>query len=177
MTTRTRFAIAAVGVGSLALMSCGVRRANTRVPAPRIIAHSEWQASPPLGYAADATRRNIRAGDSLTFRDLRIGAVATSVDSTATPAVDVVRLRLTKGAATEEQAVREGAAFNWNGYHIAVVAIYGPGELGAGLVALEVGTLASIPPNVAASTVAGGADLRLRAGYGQAGSCRATGCR
>ena len=162
MTTRTRFAIAAVGVGSLALMSCGVRRANTRVPAPRIIAHSEWQASPPLGYAADATRRNIRAGDSLTFRDLRIGAVATSVDSTATPAVDVVRLRLTKGAATEEQAVREGAAFNWNGYHIAVVAIYGPGELGAGLVALEVGTLASIPPNVAASTVAGGADLRLR---------------
>ena len=157
-----RYVLAGLLAGIALLVSCGPRRGNTRVAAPRIISHAEWQATPPVGYAADATRRNIRAGDSLTFRDLRIGAVATSVDSTATPAVDVVRLRLTKGAATEEQAVREGAAFNWNGYHIAVVAIYGPGELGAGLVALEVGTLASIPPNVAASTVAGGADLRLR---------------
>ncbi|HEY9448471.1 MAG TPA: peptidoglycan recognition family protein, partial [Gemmatimonadaceae bacterium] len=36
------------------------------------------------------------------------------------------------------------------------------GELGNGLVALEVGTLASVPANVASSLVAGGADLRLR---------------
>src|SRR5690606_29147949 len=43
-----------------------------------------------------------------------------------------------------------------------VVAIYGPGELGAGLVALEVATVASLPPAVAQSTTAGGADLRLR---------------
>ena len=142
--------------------SCAGRRANTRAPAPRIISHSDWQTQPPFGYSADATRRNIRAGDSLTFRDLTITALATSVDSTVAPASDVVRLRLVKGATRDEPSVREGAAFNWEGYHIAVVAIYGPGELGAGLVALEVATAASLPANVASSAVAGGAELRLR---------------
>jgi hypothetical protein len=58
--------------------------------------------------------------------------------------------------------VREGEAFNWGDHHLAVVAIYGPGELGAGLVALEVGRLASLPSRVANATTAGGADLRLR---------------
>src|SRR5690606_40474753 len=53
---------------------------------------------------------------------------------------DVVVLRLERGDAREERRVREGAAFAWEGYRVAVVAIYGPGELGAGLVALEVAT-------------------------------------
>jgi hypothetical protein len=159
---KARFLLVSLVTGLSVLVSCGPRRANTRVAAPRIISHAEWQATPPVGYAADATRRNIRAGDSLTFGDLRIHAVATSVDSSVSPAADVVRLRLEKGGQTQDQLSRESAAFNWNGYHIAVVAIYGPGELGAGLVALEVGTLTSIPANVAASSIAGGADLRLR---------------
>src|SRR5690606_9277698 len=95
--------------------------------------------------------------------------VATEVDSTtaADPAPvaasgDVVVLRLERGDAREERRVREGAAFAWEGYRVAVVAIYGPGELGAGLVALEVATLASLPPAVAAADSAGGAALRLR---------------
>jgi hypothetical protein len=58
--------------------------------------------------------------------------------------------------------VREGAAFNWEGFHLAVVAIYSPGELGGGLVVIEVGTVASIPPQVASSDTAGGAAMRLR---------------
>ena len=159
---KARFLVVSLLAGLAVLVSCGPRRANTRVAAPRIISHAEWQATPPVGYAADATRRNIRAGDSLTFGDLRIHAIATSVDSSVSPPMDVVRLRLAKDGQTQDQASREGAAFNWNGYHVAVVAIYGPGELGAGLVALEVGTLTSIPANVAASGIAGGADLRLR---------------
>ena len=159
---KERFLLVSLLAGLAVLVSCGPRRVNTRVAAPRIISHAEWQATPPVGYAADATRRNIRAGDSLTFGDLRIHAVATSVDSSVSPAADVVRLRLAKGGQTHDQLSREGAAFNWTGYHIAVVAIYGPGELGAGLVALEVGMLNSIPANVAASSIAGGADLRLR---------------
>ena len=32
---------------------------------PNVVPHSAWEASPPLGYAADATRRNLRAGDRL----------------------------------------------------------------------------------------------------------------
>src|SRR5918993_745505 len=155
MTTRTRAVIAGLIVGATILSGCGGRRASTRVPAPRIIPHAEWQTQPPLGYAADATRRNIKTGDNLTFRDLTITAVSTALDSSATPVADIVRLRLARGTNGEERSVREGAAFNWQGYHVAVVAIYGPGELGAGLVALEVGVAASLPANVAASTVAG----------------------
>jgi hypothetical protein len=129
---------------------------------PRIVPHAAWEAQPPLGYAADATRRNKRAGDSVAFHDLTVTVLTTTVDSTRNPAVDVVRLRLTLLDTTEEREAREGTAFNWRGFHVAVVAIYGPQELGAGLAALEVATVASLPAHVATSDVAGGADMRLR---------------
>lgn len=129
---------------------------------PGVIAHAVWEAAPALGHTADASRRNLAAGDRLEFRDLGISVLSTTVDSTSAPAGDVVRLALERDDARAERTAAEGAAFNWEGYHIAVVAIYGPGELGAGLVAVEVATVASLPPAVAASRVAGGAPLRLR---------------
>ena len=144
-----------------ACRSAPERRGEAAVP-PAIIPHAQWEASPPLGYAADANRRNLRAGDSLRFRGLRIDVIATRRDSSRTPVGDMVQLRLTDAAASVEQTVAEGAALNWRDYHLAVVAIYGPGELGAGLVALEVATIASLPENVASSMRAGGADMRLR---------------
>jgi hypothetical protein len=156
MKTHATLALVAVAV-----LGCA-HRAAAPVPHARIIPHAEWETQRPLGYAADATRRNKPAGDSLAFHDLTVTVLATSVDSSAGKPVDVVRLRLAAGATREERLVREGAAFNWRDFHVAVVAIYGPGELGAGLVALEVGTLASLPPQVANSNIAGGADLRLR---------------
>ena len=131
-------------------------------PQPRIIPHAAWQVTPPVGHAADATRQNKRVGDSLAFRDLTIGVRSTTVDSSGAKPIDLVQLRLTQSGVSEERLVSEGAAFNWRGYHVAIVAIYGPGELGAGLVALAVATLASVPPEVASSLVAGGAALRLR---------------
>jgi hypothetical protein len=147
-------------VVTLALVaSCLHTRA---VSQPPIVPGDRWRASPPLGYAADATRRNKPAGDSLAFRDFTVTVLGTSVDSSGAKPVDVVRLRLARGTAREERAAREGSAFNWNGFHVAVVAIYGPGELGAGLVALEVATVASLPPQVANSDSAGGASMRLR---------------
>lgn len=158
MTPRTAFALAVATLVS----SCSSRRGPMTVPMPNIISHAAWQSNPSLGYAADATRRNLRAGDSLAFGDLTIRVVATSVDSAGPAPVDIVQLRLTRGAARAERTAREGAAFNWEGFHLAVVAIYGPGELGAGLVALEVATMASLPASVAASDSAGGAGLRLR---------------
>jgi hypothetical protein len=136
---------------------------------PAVIPHSRWQATPPVGYAANATRRNEPVGGTLSFRDLSVTVLATSPDasgrasdSARAGAHDVVRLRLSVGGATEERTAREGAAFNWNGYHVAVVAIYGKGELGGGLVALEAGTLASLPSVVANADSAGGASMRLR---------------
>jgi hypothetical protein len=138
-------------------------RARAADMPPGVIPHAAWHASPPLGYAADANRRNLRPGATFEFRDLVIAVRATTVDTTSPDApIDVVHLTLTRGGASEDVRVNEGTAFNWNGYHIAIVAIYGPGELGEGLVALEVATLASLPDVVARSTIAGGAELRLR---------------
>lgn len=129
---------------------------------PGVIPHAQWESQPRLGYAADASRRNKKAGDSLTFRDLTVAVVETRTDSGGGTPVDRVRLRLAAGGTEEHRIAREGEAFNWRGFHIAVVAVYGPGELGAGLVALEVATVASLPPHVASSDSAGGAAMRLR---------------
>src|SRR5688572_8099684 len=145
-----------------AALGCAANQHGRSVPKPRIIPHSEWQAKPPLGFAADATRRNKRAGDSLAFRDLKVNVLSVGVDSTGAKPVDVVRLGMELRDKNEVRVAREGSAFNWNGFHVAVVAIYGPGELGAGLVALEVASLASLPPAVANSDIAGGAEMRLR---------------
>ena len=143
--------------------------ASTSEQPPAVIPHANWQSSPPLGYAADAMRRNEPIGGTLEFHDLAITVLATSPDasglrsdSTRTSAHDVARLRLSAGGASEERSAHEGDAFNWHGYHVAVVAIYGKGELGGGLVALEAATLASLPGVVASSDSAGGAALRLR---------------
>ena len=146
-----------------AVTSCGPRRAATDVAPPRIIAHADWDSLPPLGHTADATRRNLRVGDTLRFRGLTIAVAEMRVDSAAAggPA-ELVRLTLAHGAARDERTVREGGAFNWRDFHIAVVAIYGPGELGGGLAVLEIGTLESIPAEVARSDSAGGAAMRLR---------------
>ena len=144
------------------IVACSTVR-TTPVPTseqPRaVIAHSQWQARPPLGYAADAIRRNKPVGGTLEFHDLSVTVLDVAADSTKH---DVAHLRLHAGNATEERTAREGEAFNWHGYHVAVVAIYGKGELGGGLVALEAGTLPSLPGVVASSDSAGGAALRLR---------------
>lgn len=147
---------------ALALTACAsVRTAEPDMP-PGVIPHGTWDASPALGHAADASRRNLRVGDSLTFRDVTVHVLATRIDSSVAPPRDVVQLRLRRGGLTEEREVREGRAFNWQDHHIAIVAIYGPRELGAGLTAIEIGTIASLPASVIASDTAGGAGLRLR---------------
>lgn len=142
-------------------LGCAPRRVSD-IPQPRIIPHTQWEAQPRLGYAADAARRNKASGDSLVFRGLNVTVLGTDVDSSGAKPADVVRLRLQLADSTEERSAREGSAFNWGGFHVAVVAIYGPKELGAGLVALEVATLASLPPHIASSDTAGGANMRLR---------------
>jgi len=151
-----------LAAAAIVAAGCSIRTAARPPARPPVIPHAQWQTQPPLGHPADAVRRNKAAGDSLTFRDLRVAVLGTRVDSTGTAPADVVQLRLTLADSTELRAAREGSAFNWNGFHVAIVAIYGQGELGAGLVALEVATVASLPPHVAASDSAGGASMRLR---------------
>jgi serine-type D-Ala-D-Ala carboxypeptidase/endopeptidase (penicillin-binding protein 4) len=124
---------------------------------------TDWRTTAPLGHAAEANRRNVPPGGTLEFHDLVLTVVETSWDSAATTGrVDFVRLRLDRQGEVTERMVEAGSAFNWSGYHVAVIASPRPGELGGGLVALEVATLTSLPPVVAHSTMAGGAELRLR---------------
>lgn len=129
---------------------------------PPIIPHRTWQQQPPLGVPADAVRRNLAAGESLTFRSLQLQVLDVRGEERTGKPVDVVRLEVTVGERRQTFDVREGGAFNALSYHVAVVAIHGPGELGAGLVALEVATLQSLPPHIANSDSAGGAAMRLR---------------
>lgn len=142
--------------------------ADPGVETPEVIPHEAWEATPPTGHEAEATRRNLPEGGSLTFRGLSvtIGGMAAGReepqgDDEAAP--DTVTLTLGAGGKTERATVTEGTAFNWEGYHLAVLAVNAdPGELGGGLVELEVATVESLPPEVAASDRAGGAESRLR---------------
>ena len=146
---------------AMACLACATVRTAPAPPPPAVISHVQWQSSPPRGHVADATRRNEPVGGTLAFHDLSVTVLGTSTDS-VTPHSRAVRLRLRAGDASDDRAAREGEAFNWHGYHIAVVAVYGTGELGGGLVALEAGVIASLPDVVTNSPTAGGADLRLR---------------
>ncbi|MBR9990973.1 MAG: hypothetical protein KFH98_14520, partial [Gemmatimonadetes bacterium] len=93
-----------------------------------MIAHAEWESTPPLGHAANADRRNLKRGDQFQFLDLTVGVIRTVFDSAVGDGTtDFVRLRLMRGSeSVAVRTVREGAAFNWSGYHIAIVAVYGP---------------------------------------------------
>src|SRR5688572_20370282 len=76
MKTARTIAMIAVSVAA-----CATRQHAPALPRPLIIPHAQWQAQPPLGYAADATRRNIGASGSLAFRDFRLDVLSTTVDS------------------------------------------------------------------------------------------------
>lgn len=147
---------------AIVAVACAAICSTQAFAQPPIISHSQWQSQPPVGYVADAIRRNEPPGGTLVFHDLSITVLGASVDSSQSPHTADVRLQLHAGDAQTEHLARDGEAFNWHGYHVAIVAIYGKGELGGGLVALEVATLASLPPIVANSVVAGGANMRLR---------------
>jgi hypothetical protein len=146
-------------LAACSLTGCAIARQPEPPAQPATI--SDWRSQPPLGYAAAADRRNLPPGDTLRFRELRIAVLSLHAD-TAGGKKAGAELELNTSGAQERRPVLEGDAFNWRGYHVAVVAIGSPGELGAGLISLEVAESASLPREVAESPVAGGASLRLR---------------
>jgi hypothetical protein len=135
------------------------------VPLPaRVVSGEAWRSSPPAGHPADATRRNLRPGESLTFGELEVTVAAVHEPAAGSGDARAGELRLRRGAhgAGETRLVGAGRAITWEGYRVAVVAIPAPGELGGGLVALEVAVTSSLPAHLVGSTVAGGAEMRLR---------------
>jgi len=142
------------------LAACGLGRPGSDSLPLQL--NNQWRSAPPQGHAAAADRRNLAAGDNLRFQELSVQVLAVRADPGAPARQRAAQLRLTAGDRREERAVTQGEAFNWGAYHVAVVAIGAQGELGAGLVSVEIGELRTLPGVVAASPIAGGAELRLR---------------
>lgn len=133
-------------------------------PKPAIVPHSEWEAKPPGGFPADARRANIAPSEKIEFKDLTLELInVVPADAETTGALDQVVIRLSKSSKTEGKTVNEGAAFNWEGFHIAVLAVRTrKGELGSGLTEFEICTVDSIPRKIAESKIAGDATYRAR---------------
>ncbi len=131
---------------------------------PVIIPHSQWEKTPPGGYPAEGLRRNIAPGEKVEFQNLTVELVAMlPAPAENKDAPDEVKIRLTREAQSGEKTIPEATAFNWEGYHIVVIAAHTKkGELGNGLTEFEITTIASTPPEIAASTIAGDARIRAR---------------
>ncbi|MBN1903406.1 N-acetylmuramoyl-L-alanine amidase [Candidatus Sumerlaeota bacterium] len=132
---------------------------------PKIIPHAQWHKTAPVGFPAQGTRKNIAPGESLQFKNLKIELVSMNPATPGDPksSTDTVDLKLSMGEKSEQKKVNEGDAFNWEGFHIAVLAAHTKkGELGFGLTEFEITTIDSIPPEIAASTKAGNAASRAR---------------
>jgi len=132
-----------------------------------IYRHSAWGTVAPGGVEANGIRRNLAVGDSVTFDKITIAVTETvgapDDGTTGTVTLDRSTLSLHTEAMSDTRTVDEGGAFNWGGYHIAVVAIYAKkGDLGFGSTVIEVATIDSLPKEVAESDKAGGAESRLR---------------
>lgn len=137
---------------------------NESFPKPRIIPRSQWKAFAPLGFDADALRRNIPPGEKLRFHELTVELlemIPLSLDDESK--LDKVKVLLTKNDKSEIIIIAETKAFNWEGYHIDILsANTRQGQLGYGLTEFEICTIASMPEQYAQSTIAGGAEYRVR---------------
>jgi hypothetical protein len=131
-------------------------------PKPKVVPHSQWEAFPRVGFPADAMRRNIAPGESLDFKDLKLEILAVdSVSIQNEKAHNFITLRLSKDTHHEIKKVEETSAFNWQGFHIAILAVHiRKGELGQGLTEFEICTMDSMPAKYANATIAGDASYR-----------------
>lgn len=137
-------------------------QATTGVLKIEIHKHSTWSEIAPKGVDADGMRMNLAPEDSLDFRDLTLTVTQMTAAQSENDR-DKVTITLKQGGTTETRTLDEGAAFNWNGYHVSIVAIYAKrGDLGSGSTVVEVATVASLPKEVAQSDKANGPEYRLR---------------
>ena len=109
------------------------------------LAFNQQPPSPSAVAATDTTCCDIAPGGTHEFNQLKITVLATTLDSTGGTPHGTTRMRLAQGGATEEVTARAGESLNWHGYHVAIAAVYGPGDLRGGLVTLRVATVASLP--------------------------------
>lgn len=143
---------------------CGFAQDKKLFAKPNIIPHSKWEKTPPVGFPADGKRINIAPTEKAQFKDLQIELISmTAAPEGQKDAKDTVKIKLTNKDKSEEKTVNEGAAFNWEGFHIAILAAHAAkGELGGGLTEFEICAIESIPPEIAKSEIAGDVKMRAR---------------
>jgi len=134
------------------------------VPRPEMVLHSEWESEAPVGFHADAARRNLAPGESFEFKGIKIQLeemIALSLEDKK--AMDKVCLLIESDEAVVTATQEEGSAFQSCGLRVAVVAVHArKDELGTGLTEIEVATLESLPAKIKESNIAGGATMRAR---------------
>lgn len=127
-----------------------------------IYKHSTWSEIVPKGVDGDGIRMNLAPEGSLEFKDMTL-TVVERIAATSEEDQDKVTITLKKGEESETKTVEEFTAFNWNGYHISIVAIYATkGDLGFDSTVFEVATVDSLPEEIAKSEKAMDADHRLK---------------
>jgi hypothetical protein len=133
-------------------------------PMPKIVHHSVWESFAPLGFPADATRKNISKGEFVTFKDLKIELLdMIPAQEGKEDSVSKVKIFLTRGFKMEEKIIADKAAFNWEGFHIAILGVHTKrGELGFGLTEFEVSVIDSMPAEYSKTSTAGDANYRAR---------------
>ncbi|MCC5940416.1 MAG: family 10 glycosylhydrolase [Balneolaceae bacterium] len=146
---------------------------SIRVQKPAIIPRTTWGNHAPSGVEANAIRQNIATGDTLRFRDLtvisggmlRSAPVSSNLLKPGAPhGVDegeeqeTITLQLYKNGVSERIQVEKGDAFNWFGYHIAVL----NSEFSTGRLQLEIATVQSLLVDRAVMRSAGNASQRFR---------------
>ncbi len=168
-----RFSTPALGVCACCVLLAGSAAFAQERPVIRMVKHSGWSELAPKGVNGDGIRRNLAVGDSAEFQDLTFSVTEmTPADldesgSAVAGSVDRVTVSLAMGEESDTRTLDEGDAYNWQGYHISIVAIYAKkGDLGFGSTVFEVATVASLPEEVAQSESAGGAEFRLRVPHG-----------
>ncbi|MDZ7717340.1 MAG: family 10 glycosylhydrolase [Balneolaceae bacterium] len=146
-------------------------RDSARLP-ENVIKREDWAEHEPLGYDANAVRRNLMHGDTLQFRDFSLvfsrmlkstpypghfmGISSEKKDSTEIN--ERVTVQLYRNGVSEQFFLQPGEAMNWYGYHVGLINT----NFDSGMAQFEVATVNSLPVDRASALSTGSAEYRLR---------------
>lgn len=146
---------------------------NSELP-ENFIEREDWANHEPLGYDANAVRRNLLQGDTLKFRDLTLiysnliksmdypqhlaGITSEGNEGEKPEESQRVSVQLFRNGVTERMNLEPGEAFNWYGYHIGLINT----NFDSGMAQFETSTVNSMEVDRASARSTGSAEYRLR---------------
>jgi len=137
------------------------------------IKREDWADKEPLGYDANAIRRNLTHGDTLQFRDFSLVlsrmlkstpypghfmGISSEEETDSTVINESVTVQLYRNGVSEQFLLQPGEAMNWYGYHIGLIET----NFDSGIAQFEVATVTSLPVDRASALSTGSAEYRLR---------------